>query len=1411
MGVSFLGAVSIDGHGTLSPRERSVLAALSLYRASVLTPSQLADALWSGEPPSTWPKQVQASVSRLRKVLGSGAIETTSAGYRLLLADEDLDTDRFEQLVARGRGLMAAGEPDRAVATFSRAFALWKGAPFGDLDEWPPAVSEAARLDELRRGAEEDLLEARLAAGEHREVAAMAEVLVRSEPLRERRWEILALAQYRCGRQADALRTLHAARRALVEQVGIDPGRELVELEARILTQDAALVVEGSLPPTIDGCPYKGLAAYDMSDRDGFFGRDAQIAACIEFLRTSRLLVVTGASGCGKSSLVRAGVAPLLARADRPVVAIVPGPEPLAALAAAMSPAGPDPAVVIDQFEELFAGGVPPEDARAFCAAVAGIAARGAPVLIAIRADHLTHLAADPSLGRQVARDLHFVTPLEGADLRMAIEEPARRGGLRLEPGLVDVIVRDVEGAAGALPLMSHALVETWRRRDGTVLTVEGYEMSGGIRGAVARSADRLYESLPPDQRSLVRSLMLRLVSASVDGEPVRRRVKRAALPGGAEREHVVDLLVRARLLTAQQDTVELAHEALVRAWPRMQSWLDEDGAGQRILRHLAAAAEGWEALGRPEAELYRAAHLDTALEYREANRPDLSTVETDFLAASSEHAESERAVLRAQARRDAQRTRRLRLSLAATAVVLAVALVAGAVAVVRGREADTQRDIARAAESDARVESLVNRSLALRSNRRDVAALLAVEAVRRWPDDPRARSALLGTFTDAAGFLGNVHLSQGGRVTGALLTEPETAVVSIDGGPLALLHIGSGQIEERFEPPADNAWSVLALGVSVDRSRVVELLAAPRGGCFQLNSLRRTDGVGCSAFSVYDASSGARIVGPVVVPFGLGHVALNDDGSLVAVTGGYVGDLALYRVEDGSLVGTVPGLPRPDGVEDVVDTAGVGFGPGGLVYVGSMAGPIREVDPNPVVVTRTFDAPPLSSHQHLNVGADGLIVGGGTAALVAVDTTTGATRAGPRRSGARTWTHARGSHRPTSPTASTAPITSASSTSAIVRPANAPACPETRNVPTSAHWTSRATERSSWRSATRPQWCRARRLDGGGRVTDKIAAGHIVHGGYAPGRGDLLLVAAATGPKNDDVGGFALWDPVLDRQVRELAVGAISVGWSGPASAIGRDASEDVAGRFDAATGARVEGADLPPECAHLWLTAGGLRAYCAFPSGEIWSIDVLTGRRVEPTFQVGGYPSSVSATRDGNIVIITAPSREGKLTTAHSGRTGARLGSDLTGPWITSVSLDGTLVAATGATITRYDLASMEPLAEMSGVPGEVASMQFSDDGATMIATSRDRTVSVFDVASGVRLGDPIQTGVSPDVSAFLRPDGKALAVTDSTGIAIWRLDAQALSSAACELAGRNLTPSEWRAYLGDLPYRATCPEFV
>ena len=419
-----LGEVTVDtvGGAVLRPRDRLVLGALSVRAGRPLSPEEIADAVWAGAPPVSWPKQVQICVARLRKSLPSGAIETTAdGGYRLVPTLVELDVVDLEHLLGRGRHFAATDEPDRAATAFTRALSLVRGPPYRALDHWPPASSEAARLADVISSAREDLVEARLAVGEHREVAPVAEALVAEDPLRERRWAALVLAQYRCGRQADALRSLRQARAALRENLGIDPGPELVELERRVLGRDEALRGRPAQPAAATACPYKGLAALDAGDP--IFGRDEEIATCLDRVGDRGLLVITGPSGSGKSSLVRAGIVPSLLARGRRCDVLVP-----AQAAGLALPEGAD-VVVVDQFEELFASQVDPAVVARSCASVAEHARSRGFVIMTVRADHLARLSGEPGLARLAEQNLHLLAAPTGEALREAVDDrPWRRG-----------------------------------------------------------------------------------------------------------------------------------------------------------------------------------------------------------------------------------------------------------------------------------------------------------------------------------------------------------------------------------------------------------------------------------------------------------------------------------------------------------------------------------------------------------------------------------------------------------------------------------------------------------------------------------------------------------------------------------------------------------------------------------------------------------------------------------------------------------------------------------------------------------------------------------------------------------------------------------------------------------------------
>jgi DNA-binding SARP family transcriptional activator len=279
-------------------KQRALLAVLLLHQGETLSADRLIDELWGERPPATAAKTVQVYVSRLRKALAgregdgsSGLIVTHEHGYELELDPEHLDAHRFERLLAEGRRELAAGRPERAASALQGALSLWRGPPLANLAYEPFAQREIARLDDLRVWALEQLIEARLALGAHAEVVGQLETLIAEHPYRERLRALLMLALYRCDRQADALQAYQDARRRLVEELGIEPGEHLRELERAILAQDPELAAplghddgDGAAPARGPGELPTGVVTFLLTDIEGSSGlweadRDGMAAA----------------------------------------------------------------------------------------------------------------------------------------------------------------------------------------------------------------------------------------------------------------------------------------------------------------------------------------------------------------------------------------------------------------------------------------------------------------------------------------------------------------------------------------------------------------------------------------------------------------------------------------------------------------------------------------------------------------------------------------------------------------------------------------------------------------------------------------------------------------------------------------------------------------------------------------------------------------------------------------------------------------------------------------------------------------------------------------------------------------------------------------------------------------------------
>lgn len=926
VGVNVLGPLSVEGDGDLlAPRDRVVLAALVTRPGETVSAERLADALWGEAPPATWPKVVQGSVVRIRKVLGADAVRTVGSGYVLAVPADDIDAVRFERGVRRARELLELGEPERAQFTLTQALGLWHGAALADLEGWEPGSAAAQRLEDLRRDAEELRVEASLQVGDGREMLPEASALVADQPLREQRWGLLARAQYQAGRQGEALATLQRARAVLVAELGLDPGPELVALEQAILRQDPGLLPDRDAAAVSDECPYRGLLPYDLDDSEDYFGRDGDVAASRDILSRQGVLAVVGPSGSGKSSLVRAGVAAGLSRDGRPVAVMTPGAHPMAGLAEA-GVRRTATVLLVDQVEEVVTVCDDPGEREEFLDALVEHADTGAGVVVALRADRLGLLSGHRGFARLLERGLHLLGPMGEEDLRAAVEGPAHRAGLLLEAGLVDLLVQEVAGEPGALPLLSHALAQTWENREGRTLTVAGYRAAGGIRGAVTQSAEALFQRLPAAEQQVLRDLMLRLVTASPDGQAVRSPVPRRVVTSDGGRESLLEALVAARLVTSDGEVVELAHESLVGAWPRLRSWLDEDVEGQRILRHLAVAADSWEAMGRPTSELYRGTRLARALDWREHTTADLTATETAFLDAGRDLAEAESRSAEERLAEQKTANRRLRVSLAGVAALLAVTLVAGVLAVREGGRAD-------AAAVTAQVRELAAASRAATATDPELAILLALQATElsQAASGEPARAAIEAlhgavissridrVVPDLGGSVawsptGEVFVTEGPEEEGLVdLRDAETgeSVLSFVGHDIDINDVAfspGGLLATTGDDGALRVWD------PADGSMVIEVVGdgGVWGPSFSADSGRLSASwLDEEVVRVVDVASG-DLVGEVDVPGGPRSTSISPDGRSVAV-GTF--EPAAARVVDAATGDLVHALPGHDEV----------------------------------------------------------------------------------------------------------------------------------------------------------------------------------------------------------------------------------------------------------------------------------------------------------------------------------------------------------------------------------------------------------------------------------------------------------------------------------------------------------------
>jgi WD40 repeat protein len=856
----------------------------------------------------------------------------------------------------------------------------------------------------------------------------------------------------------DGVRAVHVAGSAADMPIARNVARliptDLARVEPTVVLPDGG--ANGPVPAAADLAattdaealsPYPGLASFDAGSQRFFFGRSEAVDDVLGALRfrpaDAGPLVLVGASGAGKSSVLRAGVLPALRRgelpglsADHVQVVLTPGEHPLAALAArvleeisapglssavlravnaepasfaslvdellvhralrdpamssldlASTPVGPTAArptvsgpaaarhlvVAVDQFEETFTLCVDEAERAAFIEALVSLATPGpdarrgpATVLITVRGDFYLPCVDHPLLAQALARGQVVIGPMRPEDIREVVVRPAAAVGAAVEPALVELVLDDLAdesmAGSGSLPLLAHALRATWELRVAGRLTVDAYRGVGRLTGALTKTADGWFTGLDAAAQETARALLLGLVRVGELGEATRRPRQRAALlaevtgPGAAG---VLDQLIGGlRLVEADEDRVQITHEALLRAWPRLREWLELDRAGALVRQRLDDGGQDWEDNGRDPALLLRGQRLAAAREWAEpgGRRRPLPSPAADFYEASvtNEQAETD------QVRR---RARRLLTLVAALTVVALVAAGMTTFAFVSRAGATAARNGATAAENRASSAHIADIADSISNDNSEVGAQMALVA-DRTADTPEARTSILSADTPTRllhahqASIGTVAWNPDGRTVasgsddGIVKLWDVTVGTSVAARPVgAPLRQGTANQAHAVKAVTfDRTGHLMAVGTANGEVRIYDVTnrAAPRvrdtlppaplagGGVFGLVFSPKADLLAAGGYgnsvALFDVSApGApRFIGALATGAAVRAVAFSPDGTLLA-TGGEDGRALLWNVTNPASASLPQVLYTPQ--EDLVRTTqirAIAFSPAG-------------------------------------------------------------------------------------------------------------------------------------------------------------------------------------------------------------------------------------------------------------------------------------------------------------------------------------------------------------------------------------------------------------------------------------------------------------------------------------------------
>lgn len=1129
--------------------------------------------------------------------------------------------------------------------------------------------------------------------------------------------------------------------------------------------------------------PYRGLESFGTADAPYFFGRDELVGTLLDRAGYGGLLVVAGASGSGKSSLLRAGLIPKLARGSGPAsVVFEPGPDPVKTLRRLLGTTDglverarrqwSGMVVVVDQFEEVFTA--QDEQRRDFLATLASLACGGPQVVVlGVRADFFGQCAAHPELVPALQRPV-VVPPMERQCLLKVIEGPARVAGLTLEDGLADLLLedlrsdRDLADTVGVLPLLSHALRETWNHRQGATLTLAGYRATGGITRSLAQTADTVLDQLDLADRRTARNLLTRLVQLGTDAPDTARRLPLTDL-GPGEADGVLDHFVRARLLTVDTSSVQITHEALIRGWPRLRTWLEEDRADLLTLQELAADALDWDRNGRDPAFLYSGTRLLNA-----AATHGAGAVAAEFLTAGRHAA--------------VQRTRRRRATVVVLAVLLVISIIAAFLALSLFKDASVRASTALSAQLAARSRNTAE-------NDPTIALRLAATALSTAPTD-EARQAALDALAHPAR----------NTLTGHLWWVHAVAF-SHDGRTLAT---AGGDTTVRL-------WSMLT------RDQLGKPLSGHKGHVTSVVFSR--DGTFLASCSMdgtarlWDATTRTQLGSPIDAHGGaLWSVALTSDGTTLA-TAGADGAVRLWDVATHRQLATLTKGASP--------VLGVAFSPDDQVVAAAAADGVTRlwgtVTRRPLAELRAS-----ASANAVAFSPDGKLL-----ATAHSDDS------------ARLWSVA--THRPVatlpekpsgqevqvntvafSPDGRTVATGGTDWTARLWDvgtglPIGQPLTGHTDQVFGVAFSPDGRTVATADADQTARLWDVSVRRQLGTAFGD-----HEAEVNDLAFTADSARLASASADHS-----VRLWAVASRRRIGE----PYELPWEALGVAVSRD------GRLlAAAAGERLIApqGDFEPGNGHgeirVWNLATGAFTVMAARGSVVTSVafspddrrlatagfdgqahlwDTATWR--EPGRPLSGHTSwvkSVAFSVDGKVLVTAALDRTARLWDV---ATGAPLGAPITAHfnWVkgAAFSPDGRTIAtvADDKTAKLWDAGTRRQIGTtLLGHTGPYLNdVVFSPDGRTLATAGDDRSVRLWDVATQLPIGPPLTHPAAVRAVAF-SPDGTTLATGAADGrIRLWDVSQPAdLFRAVCAAAGRSLTPEEWDRYLPEgQPYRKVC----